>query len=175
MKRKSPTSGSTGAAPSGRQGRRLSAEGTAAWAHAVEAWARRGGTARAERAALSLEEAVSREHGVRALFAPAPSGAEGMRLAAGAAGEAREVLLRALPGGQFLLRGEGSSLVLEWTGPGRPTLESSAGWTAERTPRPRGQPLRWTLRRTGRARPAKRLPVLRARVGGRWWPLVHPS
>ena len=175
MKRRSPTTGSAAAAPSSTEGRHLSAEGAAAWALAVEAWAGSGRSSRAERAALSLEEAVSREQKVRALFAPAPAAEEGMRLAAGAASEAQEVLLRSLPGGQFLLRGEGSRLVLEWTGPGRPTLESPAGWTAERSPRPRGQPLRWTLRRSGRARRAKKLPELRARVGGRWWPLVHPA
>jgi hypothetical protein len=153
----------------------LSAEGLAAWSRAVEAWGSQAGAKRAERAALSLGEAVSRERKVRALFSPSGRRSAGaVRLAAGSAGDVQEVLLRALPSGQFLLRGEGARLVLEWTGPGRPTLESPPGWTAERAPRPRGQPLRWTLERTN-PRAGRRLPPLRARVAGRWWPLVHPA
>jgi hypothetical protein len=149
----------------------LSEEGLAAWTHAVEAWSARTKAPRMERVALSLEEAVSRERQVRALFAP--SGPKAARLAAAPGGEVQEVLLRALPGGQFLLREEGGHLVVEWTGRGRPTLESPGGWKAERAPRPRGQPLRWTLSRTGRG--GAKLPELRARVGGRWWALVHPA
>lgn len=149
-------------------------EGLAVWARAVEAWGGESGAERAERAALSLGEAVSRERTVHALFSPARRAAAAPRLAAGSAGEVQEVLLRALPGGQFLLRGEGGRLVLEWTGTGRPTLESPPGWTAERAPRPRGQPLRWVLVRTAR-RPGRELPRLRARVGGRWWSLVRPA
>jgi hypothetical protein len=174
MKRTPATTESAGASAGGAGSRRLSAEGQAAWTSALETWRGKAGAERAERAVLSLGEAVSRERKVRALFSPVGAASGGARLAAGSAGEVQEVLLRALPSGQFLLRGEGGRLVLEWTGPGRPTLESPGGWTVERAPRPRGQPLRWTLTRSKR-HAGKVLPELRARVGGRWWPLVHPA
>ena len=166
MKRRAASGEGAGEAPAGKV--RLSADGEAALAQVLSKWSARTGERKSERAALSLGEAVSRERRVKALLAPRPRGPA--RLAAASSGEVQEVLLRTLPGGQFLLRSEGARLLVEWTGPGRPTLEQPEGWTVERQARPRGQPLCWILLRRGKQ---AALPALRARVGGRWWPLVH--
>jgi len=145
----------------------LSRDGQAALARALSAHARQAGPQSQERAALALGDALSRERRVTALLSR-PDRRGPLRLSASVEGDA-EVLLRTLADGGFLLCSEGERLWVEWRGRGTPTLSVSRGWTAEPQPRRRGAPLRWTLRRTGRA--ARGLASVSAVVAGRRWTL----
>jgi len=162
MTRRAPSQGGEEAAAP------LSKDGVAALGHALRAHRAASGQESLEKAALALGEALSRERKVVALFSR-PAEPEGpVRLAARAQGD-EEVLLRAVPGGGFLLCSEGDRLWVEWRGRGAPTLSVSRGWKAEPQPSRRGSPLRFPLLRTGRG--AAGLPAVSAVVAGKRWTL----
>lgn len=161
MTRRAPIGEGEAAAP-------LSKDGVAALGLALRVHREASGQGATERAALALGEALSRERKVVALLSRPGGPAGPARLAARAHGD-EEVLLRAVPGGGFLLCSEGDRLWVEWRGRGAPALSVSRGWKAEPQPGRRGTPLRWALLRTGRG--AAGLPAVSAVVAGKRWTL----